>query len=161
MRLAAVGRAQTGEIIVTRRRTNTLALLVIVGLLFVGAGCSSGGDDTTVDGGAEVELPEGWPTEIGVPKGIEIGLRQSEMRGGEPVLGFTGDIAKADEAEIYDWIVGNLQEAGYTLDNQGDGYAPGMASRFITGVRDDRTVVVTVLQQGKGVHVSYKLEPAR
>lgn len=161
----------------TRRRSNTIAIITIAGLLFVGAGCTSSDDNATqadrtgnsspagrrsaTTAGALPDFPEGWPTGLTVPKGMEVGVSKAKERNGETILVVMGTVSGGTMDVVYDEIAANVVDAGFTNDTPGDGGVPGYNVRALVASKNDRTLTVKVTMVGDDVLVNYTVEPRR
>ncbi len=170
MRMVRARCARTrGNDLIRRRSSSTFAVIAIAGLMFVGASCSSNGDNgAQADRGSRsaqsndrgsAALPEGWPDGVEMPEGIEIGLSKAKTRNGESVLMVMGTVPDGDVDSVYDWIAANLVDAGFTMETPGDGAIPGYNVRALTGGTNDQTMTVKVTPLDDDVLVNYTVEP--
>lgn len=124
-----------------------------------GVSAECNGQDIDVDAGGDAELPESWPGELAPPDEAKL-VFASESNGTlTATAGLDGELAA-----VTDGITGQLEAAGYTIDDETTADAGGFASSSIRATGDAYQAFVAVTEVENAVEgnltISYTLTPA-
>lgn len=118
--------------------------------------CDGESIDVDVDGDAE--LPEGWPAELAPPEGAKIVFATNTSGTLSVTAGLDGEVDA-----VTDGIATQLEEAGYTVDDQSSADNGGVATASIRATSDAYQALVAVTEVENGLDgnltISYTLTP--
>lgn len=120
-----------------------------------------GGESIDVDASGDAELPDGWPEGLAPPEGANI-VFSSETGGSLSVVaGIDGEVGA-----VADGITAQLEEAGYTIEDESSADSGGIQSATIRATGDEYEALIAVTDatnaanERGNITVNYTLTPS-
>lgn len=109
--------------------------------------------------GDNAKVPDGWPSDVEIPKGLKIGASSTQKADGGTEYLVSGTLGKGKAKSTYSSLSSSLKSNGYTLSDPAELTAGTGFTGTVTATKGNRKVSVMVNDTGDGTYVMLTIDP--